>query len=256
MNTDKPILLNRCSSVFICVHLWPLLFLVFFGKLKRAYLLLKAEAGAAQVDLVAGAQLLAAAVAGGDVDRAAIAEDAGAEFAPVIRDAVFARRKLDVRVLARHGVVGLVGAFEKDHVVATYHARFGIGQLRQAADVGARFRERVSFALRLTLHHYQACRRGRSGCRGAIPNLEGAASGFGGFDIDRKGTWQLAAGAFQSLAHVVREAALGASEARPGAGGGPPAAPNAPPNRRAGGGGGKKKGGAPGGGGKPGWPGP
>src|ERR1039458_5952824 len=102
MNTDKPILLNRCSSVFICVHLWPLLFLVFFGKLKRAYLLLKAEAGAAQVDLVAGAQLLAAAVAGGDVDRAAIAEDAGAEFAPVIRDAVFARRKLDVRVLARH----------------------------------------------------------------------------------------------------------------------------------------------------------
>jgi len=49
--------------------------------------------------------LLAAAIAAGYVDGAAVAEDPGAEFALVVAEAVFAVLEADMGVLARDGGV-------------------------------------------------------------------------------------------------------------------------------------------------------
>src|SRR5580700_8734019 len=79
---------------------------------------LKPQAGPAQVDFVAGAKLFAAAVAGWDFDGAAVAEDARAEFAFVVAEAVVAVVQADVGVPARYGRGGFVGAFFENDVVA------------------------------------------------------------------------------------------------------------------------------------------
>ena len=108
---------------------------------ERRLLLPEAEAGSAQVDLVAGAQLLAAAVAGGDVDGAAVAEDARAEFAAVIGDAVFAGRKRMCACLRETVPLASSAPSRKTTSLRRTTRCFGIGQLRQAADVGARLVE-------------------------------------------------------------------------------------------------------------------
>ena len=108
------------------------------GQTRRSVLLFKSQAGAAQVDFVAGAEFFAAAIAGGDYDGAAVAEDAGAEFAAVVAEAVVARVQANVGVLAGHGGVGFVGAFFEDDIVAAHHAMVGIGEFDQASDVGPR----------------------------------------------------------------------------------------------------------------------
>ena len=63
---------------------------------------------------------------------------------------------------ARDGGVGLVGALFEDHVVAAHHALLGVGQLRHAADVGARLVERVFVPLGFALHHAPAAPAARS----------------------------------------------------------------------------------------------
>ena len=113
----------------------------------------EAQAGSAQVDFVAGAELFAAAVAGWDFDGAAVAEDARAEFAFVVAETVIALVQADVGVAARYRRVGFVGAFFEDDVVAADHAVLRVGQLRQAADVGARFFQQVFGAIGLALQY-------------------------------------------------------------------------------------------------------
>jgi hypothetical protein len=56
---------------------------------------LEAQAGAAQVDFVFGAEFFAAAVTTGDFDGAAVAEDARAVFALVVADAILAGLQAD-----------------------------------------------------------------------------------------------------------------------------------------------------------------
>ena len=78
---------------------------------------LEAQAGAAQIDFVTGAEALTAAVAGGNFDRAAVAENAGAEFAAVVGQAILAVFAADVGVLARNRAVGLVSVLFENYIV-------------------------------------------------------------------------------------------------------------------------------------------
>jgi hypothetical protein len=67
--------------------------------------LVETQAGAAEVDFVAGTEFFAAAAAGRDFDGTAVAEDAGAEFTAVVDQAVFSPVANDVGVAARDGCV-------------------------------------------------------------------------------------------------------------------------------------------------------
>src|ERR1019366_455165 len=173
---------------------------------------LEPQAGAAQIDLVAGTQFLAPPIAGGDFDGAAVAEHAGAEFAAVVAQAVVARLQPYVRVLAADGGVALVGAFFEYHVVAPYHAMVGVGQLGHAADIGPHPFHRVLRARGLPLDQDHAPDGGgrgrRRGLRGfrRVLDLKGAQSGFGGTHFHGKTARQLALAARQPRANVRFEA--------------------------------------------------
>src|SRR5262249_49880402 len=60
----------------------------------------EAQARASQINFVAGPQALAAAIAGGHLYGAAVAEDTGAEFAAVVDQAIVAGLETNVRVAA------------------------------------------------------------------------------------------------------------------------------------------------------------
>ena len=113
----------------------------------------KPQAGAPYVNLIARSELLAAPVSRGHIDRAAIAKNARAELAFVVADAVIARFQADMRVFPRYGCVSFIAAFFKDNIVAAHHAMFGVGQLRQASDVGAGFVQGVFAKRRLAANH-------------------------------------------------------------------------------------------------------
>ena len=63
-------------------------------------LALKPHAGTADIDFVAGAQFLAAPIAGWNLNRPAIAEDASTEFAVIVADSKLARSQMYVGMLA------------------------------------------------------------------------------------------------------------------------------------------------------------
>ena len=65
-----------------------------------AMLPLKPHAGAADIDFVAGAQFLAAPIAGRNFNRPAIAEDASTEFAGIVADAKLACSQMNVGMFA------------------------------------------------------------------------------------------------------------------------------------------------------------
>src|ERR1039458_2406410 len=169
---------------------------------------LEPQAGATQIDLVAGTKFLAPPVAGGDFDGAAVAEHAGAEFAAVVAQAVVARLQPYVRVLAADGGVALVGAFFEYHVVAPNHAMVGVGQLGHAADIGPHPFQRVFGTRGLPLDHDHAPdgggRRRRRALRGLhrVLDLKGAQSGFGGAHFHRKIARQFALAARHRLTDV------------------------------------------------------
>src|SRR5215475_3997878 len=118
------------------------------------------KASAAQVYFVTGAEFLASAVTGGHFDGPAVAEDAGAEFAFIVAQAVFTVFETDMGMLARDGGAGFVRAFFENDSVAPDDAMFGVRQLCHAADVQALAAEFILGALGFALCHNQTYRFG------------------------------------------------------------------------------------------------
>src|SRR5579862_1156366 len=72
---------------------------------------LEPQTGPPQVNLISRTELFAAPVAGRHFQGTAFAENARAEFAAIITNAVFVVVQPDVGVAARYGGIGFVGAF-------------------------------------------------------------------------------------------------------------------------------------------------
>jgi hypothetical protein len=110
-----------------------------------------------------------------------------------------------VRVFARDRGVGLVLAFQEDHIVAAKDALLGVGNLRHPPEVDARLIQQVFGTVGLALHDRQAAtgsRRRSLGTR-VIVNCKRPVAGFPGVYGHREPTRNLATRASQHVANVV-----------------------------------------------------
>src|SRR5262245_29815460 len=100
-------------------------------------LLLKTQAGAAQVDLVAGMKTFAARASAWHFEGTSVAKNPRAVFTRIVADAIIGGLAVQphVRVPARDRGICLIGAFLEDHIVTADDALERIGQFRTAADV-------------------------------------------------------------------------------------------------------------------------
>ena len=92
-----------------CISCWVLR-MAWDGGSSSISSLLEPQARPPQVYLVTRAQALAAAVAGGDFNGAAVAKDARAEFAFVVANAVLARRPVEADMRVRAETVPLASS--------------------------------------------------------------------------------------------------------------------------------------------------